>query len=79
MSTRSRTSGDTPATERTPLDPDRPATVDAVRTLEETVREAPEWVVLRYGLFYGPTTWYASDGLKVTWTGTAARCATGTS
>jgi nucleoside-diphosphate-sugar epimerase len=55
--------GEEPATEQTPLDPDRPGTVDAVRILEETVQEAPEWVVLRYGLFYGPTTWYAQDGL----------------
>lgn len=55
--------GEEPATEQTPLDRDRPGTVDAVRTLEETVQEIPEWVVLRYGLFYGPTTWYTHDGL----------------
>jgi nucleoside-diphosphate-sugar epimerase len=55
------------ATERTPLDigaaPPRLATVQAVATLENIVQEVPEWVVLRYGLFYGPTTWYAPDGL----------------
>ncbi|TCO48809.1 NAD-dependent epimerase/dehydratase family protein [Actinocrispum wychmicini] len=57
--------GDKPATEQTPLDnaPERAGTVGAVAALEEAVREAPEWVVLRYGLFYGPTTWYARDGL----------------
>ena len=28
------------------------------------MREAPEWVVLRYGLLYGAGTWYAPDGLR---------------
>jgi nucleoside-diphosphate-sugar epimerase len=28
------------------------------------VTEMPEWVVLRYGLLYGPDTWYAPDGLR---------------
>jgi nucleoside-diphosphate-sugar epimerase len=27
------------------------------------VRELGEWVVLRYGLLYGPGTWYAADGM----------------
>jgi nucleoside-diphosphate-sugar epimerase len=59
--------GDTPAAEDVPLDV---ATTDArrngvraVAALEGAVREAPEWVVLRYGLFYGPGTWYHPDGL----------------
>jgi nucleoside-diphosphate-sugar epimerase len=59
--------GDDPATEDTPLDPattdPRRATVRAVAALEGAVREAPEWVVLRYGLFHGPGTWYHPGGL----------------
>jgi nucleoside-diphosphate-sugar epimerase len=62
--------GDGPATEATPLDlgADEPrrATVLGVAALEETVRELPEWVVLRYGLFYGPGTWYSRGGLMAT-------------
>jgi nucleoside-diphosphate-sugar epimerase len=27
------------------------------------VGELSEWVVLRYGLLYGPGTWYAADGM----------------
>jgi nucleoside-diphosphate-sugar epimerase len=37
--------------------------VQGVAALEGAVREAPEWVVLRYGLLYGPGTWYARGGL----------------
>jgi nucleoside-diphosphate-sugar epimerase len=55
--------GTEPATEDTPLDLARDDSVRAVDMLEKTVSEIPEWVVLRYGLFYGPTTWYAPDGL----------------
>jgi nucleoside-diphosphate-sugar epimerase len=55
--------GTEPATEDTPLDLTRDASVEAVDTLERAVSEMPEWVVLRYGLFYGPTTWYAPDGM----------------
>ncbi|ONI75097.1 dTDP-glucose 4,6-dehydratase [Actinosynnema sp. ALI-1.44] len=59
--------GTAPAAEDVPLDltsgADRLATVEAVHTLEETVAQAPEWVVLRYGLFYGPETWYAPGAL----------------
>jgi len=59
--------GDGPADEDTPLDLDAPeprrTTVRAVAALEAAVREAPEWVVLRYGMFYGPDTWFAPDGL----------------
>ncbi|CAM3592030.1 NAD(P)-dependent oxidoreductase [Kibdelosporangium persicum] len=58
--------GDKPAAEDVPLDldsdADRQNTVRAVATLETTVREAPEWVVLRYGMFYGPDTWYTPGG-----------------
>nr|WP_042191536.1 NAD-dependent epimerase/dehydratase family protein [Kibdelosporangium sp. MJ126-NF4]CEL20138.1 NAD-dependent epimerase/dehydratase [Kibdelosporangium sp. MJ126-NF4]CTQ97363.1 NAD-dependent epimerase/dehydratase [Kibdelosporangium sp. MJ126-NF4] len=56
-----------PATEDVPLDlaaaSDRLDTVRAVDTLEKTVQRIPEWVVLRYGLFYGPDTWYTRDAL----------------
>jgi nucleoside-diphosphate-sugar epimerase len=59
--------GDEPATETTPLDlhgdPSRLSTVRGVAALERTVREVPEWVVLRYGLLYGPDTWYTDGGL----------------
>ncbi|WP_433161880.1 NAD-dependent epimerase/dehydratase family protein [Kribbella sp. CA-247076] len=60
--------GDEPAAEATPLDlaaPDegRRAMVEAVARLEDITAEAPEWVVLRYGLFYGPGTWYTKAGL----------------
>ncbi|MGW7681973.1 NAD-dependent epimerase/dehydratase family protein [Kribbella sp. NPDC054772] len=60
--------GSTPATESTPLDRHaadeaRRTTVGAVATLEEITAEAPEWVVLRYGMLYGPDTWYRKGGL----------------
>jgi nucleoside-diphosphate-sugar epimerase len=55
-----------PATESTPLDSDpaepRATTVRGVRVLEETVAELPEHVILRYGLLYGPGTFYAPGG-----------------
>lgn len=60
--------GDGPAGEDTPLDVDAPepraTSVRGVAALEAAVREAPEWVVLRYGMFYGPDTWFAPDGLR---------------
>ncbi|MEV6410012.1 NAD(P)-dependent oxidoreductase [Kribbella sp. NPDC051718] len=56
-----------PATEETPLDVGadgaRLNSVAGVVALEEIVAEAPEWVVLRYGLFYGPGTWYTKGAL----------------
>lgn len=63
--------GTTPADESTPLDlhsPDeyRRTTVEAVATLEAVTAEAPEWVVLRYGMLYGPGTWYTKGGLMAT-------------
>lgn len=58
--------GDEPATEDGPLDlaaPEpRATTVDGVHALETSVAEIDEWVVLRYGMLYGPGTWYAPDG-----------------
>jgi nucleoside-diphosphate-sugar epimerase len=59
--------GDAPASEDVPLDlgseGSRLRSVQGVAALEGAVREAPEWVVLRYGLLYGPGTWYARGGL----------------
>ncbi|HEX4091150.1 MAG TPA: NAD(P)-dependent oxidoreductase [Trebonia sp.] len=59
--------GQDPAAEDVPLDLDadapRRGTVAGVAALEAAVRELPEWVLLRYGLLYGPGTWYAADGL----------------
>ncbi|OGA66413.1 MAG: dTDP-glucose 4,6-dehydratase [Betaproteobacteria bacterium RIFCSPLOWO2_12_FULL_68_20] len=55
-----------PAREDDPLDlgaePPRRRTVEAVAALETAVAEMPEGVVLRYGLLYGPGTWYAPEG-----------------
>ena len=51
--------GAEPATEATPLRPG----LRGVPELESAVAELAEWVVLRYGLFYGPGTWYAPDGM----------------
>jgi nucleoside-diphosphate-sugar epimerase len=60
--------GDGPADEDAPLDLDAPeprsTSVRGVAALEAAVREAPEWVVLRYGMFYGTDTWFAPDGLR---------------
>lgn len=46
--------------ETDPLDADsaRATTIDAVRVLEDTTLAMPEGIVLRYGLLYGPGTWY---------------------
>ncbi|MGN6697823.1 MAG: NAD-dependent epimerase/dehydratase family protein [Thermomicrobiales bacterium] len=55
-----------PAREDEPLDLDAPEsrrrTVVGVQALEEAVAALPEGVSLRYGLLYGPGTWYAPDG-----------------
>jgi nucleoside-diphosphate-sugar epimerase len=60
--------GPDPAKETTPLDlgaqPPRLMVVRGVAALEQAVQEIPEWVVLRYGLLYGPGTWYAAGGLR---------------
>jgi nucleoside-diphosphate-sugar epimerase len=60
--------GDGLATESTPLDLDaadasRRGSVGAVAALEEMTAEAPEWVALRYGMLYGPDTWYTKGGV----------------
>jgi nucleoside-diphosphate-sugar epimerase len=58
--------GDRPAGEGVPLDLDAPGargtTVAGIAALEAETARAPEWVVLRYGLLYGPGTWYWPDG-----------------
>ena len=60
--------GDEPADEPVALHLDagepRRTTVLGVAALEAAVRELAEWVVLRYGLLYGPGTWYAADGAR---------------
>lgn len=59
--------GHGPAHEDEPLDlgapPPRGQSVAAVQSLEQAVAEMPVGVVLRYGLLYGPGTWYSRDGL----------------
>ncbi|MBB6637491.1 NAD-dependent epimerase/dehydratase family protein [Cohnella thailandensis] len=59
--------GPEPATEDVPLDIEAPlpykTTVDGVIALERSVAEMPEHVILRYGLLYGPGTWYDRNGL----------------
>jgi len=59
--------GTGPAHEDEPLDHEaaesRRRSVLAVQSLEQAVAEIPIGVVLRYGLLYGPGTWYARDGL----------------
>ncbi|NYV65052.1 NAD(P)-dependent oxidoreductase [Bacillus sp. Gen3] len=58
--------GNTLATEETPLDINAPLprkkTIDGVIALEEKVKEMPEFIILRYGTFYGPGTWYSRSG-----------------
>ena len=58
--------GDGPADETVPLDvtaaPPRGATVDGIRALEDTSAEIDTLVSLRYGILYGPGTWYAPGG-----------------
>jgi nucleoside-diphosphate-sugar epimerase len=57
--------GPGPADESVPLDTEAPAPrrtlVEGVQALE-TAAELEGAVILRYGLFYGPGTWYAPDG-----------------
>lgn len=54
------------ADEQTPLYVDAPEPWNGISgpiaTMEETANEIPESVVLRYGLFYGPSTAFEGDG-----------------
>ncbi|EFH85322.1 NAD-dependent epimerase/dehydratase family protein [Ktedonobacter racemifer] len=58
--------GEGPADESVPLDIEAPeprlTTIKGVQALESAVGELERGVVLRYGLLYGPGTWYAPDG-----------------
>src|SRR6185312_8489356 len=57
--------GAKPATELDPLADGSPTlgdTVKGVRLLEAAVEELPEGIILRYGLLYGPGTWYSRIG-----------------
>lgn len=59
--------GHAPATEDEPLDVNatesRGRAVAAVQALEQAVTEMPVGVILRFGILYGPGTWYSHDGL----------------
>jgi nucleoside-diphosphate-sugar epimerase len=59
--------GNSSATEDEPLDLEaagsRAGSVAAVQALEQAVAEMPIGVVLRYGLLYGPATWYDRESL----------------
>ena len=56
-----------PAREDDPLDLNAPLPrgrmVGVVQAAERAVAEMPSGVMLRCGIFYGPGTWYARDGL----------------
>lgn len=58
--------GDAPAGESTPLDleaePPRAGMVGSLRALEKAAAEIGTHVMLRYGTFCGPGTWYARGG-----------------
>ncbi len=64
-------------TEEAPLYLDAPApigpAVETIKEVEDAVLSADgiDGVVLRYGMFYGPGTWYAKDGTSV------GRCGSG--
>lgn len=59
--------GETLATEATPLDTnssgDRKITVDGVIGVESESQRLAHAVILRYGMMYGPGTWYGKDGM----------------
>ncbi|WP_274365284.1 NAD-dependent epimerase/dehydratase family protein [Paenibacillus thermotolerans] len=58
--------GISPAVETDRLDADAPmprkTTIDGIIALERAVAEMPEYVILRYGMLYGPGTWYDTNG-----------------
>ncbi|CAM3521863.1 NAD(P)-dependent oxidoreductase [Paenibacillus lupini] len=59
--------GDHPATEEVPLDLQAPlprkSTINGIIALERAVAEVPNHVILRYGMLYGPETWYDKRGV----------------
>jgi len=58
--------GEAPASEEVPLDilspMPRKRMIDSINVLERTVAEIPHHVIVRYGIFYGPGTWYDHNG-----------------
>ncbi|MFC3844646.1 NAD-dependent epimerase/dehydratase family protein [Paenibacillus sp. MAH-36] len=40
----------------------RKSTIDGILALESAVSKIPQHVILRYGMFYGPGTWYEHNG-----------------
>lgn len=72
--------GDHPATEDVPLDVQAPAprksTIDGIISLEHAVAQMPNHVILRYGMFYGPGTWYDAHGVMAEKVRTRALSAT---
>lgn len=58
--------GEGPADENVPLDIEAPeprrVTIEGVQALELAVGEMERGIVLRYGVLYGPGTWYAPNG-----------------
>lgn len=58
--------GEGPATEDIPLhvfaSEPRKTTIDGIVALERAVTEIPHHVILRYGMLYGPDTWYDNKG-----------------
>ncbi|MEK5254430.1 NAD(P)-dependent oxidoreductase [Paenibacillus sp. FSL F4-0125] len=58
--------GEEPATEEIPLDlmasEPRKRTIEGICSLEKTVAEIPNHVILRYGMLYGQGTWYDTNG-----------------
>ncbi|MFF2481649.1 NAD-dependent epimerase/dehydratase family protein [Paenibacillus sp. NPDC058071] len=59
--------GNSPAAEDVPLDTGaaspRSVTIKGIVSLENAIAEIPQHVILRYGTFYGPGTWYDSEGM----------------
>ncbi|MFB9686799.1 NAD-dependent epimerase/dehydratase family protein [Amycolatopsis plumensis] len=59
--------GERPATERDTLHyealPPRATLISGIRALENISSEIEEHIILRYGLLYGPGTWYRRGGL----------------
>ena len=41
----------------------RKSTIDGIISLEHDVAQPPNHVILRYGMFYGPGTWYDANGV----------------
>ncbi|MBA2937336.1 NAD(P)-dependent oxidoreductase [Paenibacillus sp. CGMCC 1.16610] len=58
--------GERPASEDEPLhvvaEEPRKSTIDGILALENEVSKIPQHVILRYGMFYGPGTWYERNG-----------------